>query len=400
MLQSLRGFQDFYGDKATLFSYIVEEIISISNRYGYSRIYTPILENSSLFLRSGDDLVSKEMYTFKDRGGRDVSLVPEGTASVTRAVLENNIPIPAKLFYISPFFRYERPQKGRFRQFYQFGIEIVGIDNIYADVEAILLASNIFTNFNIPTHIEINHLGSEDSQNKYSEYLRGHFKDKDLCSDCKNRYEKNILRMLDCKNVECQKIYRDIESIDKFLSDVEREDFNNILSILKDNNIEYRVSSNLVRGLDYYTGVVFEVKSSLLDKAVAGGGRYNNLYKEIGNRDIGAIGFAIGLERLMDLASVKIEKNIDIYIAVVEEKYMKYAINIANTLRLNKVKTGMELKHIKFKKQLSKASELNAKYTLIIGEEEIESDKLSLKNMKSGKQIKVSVKDILKEIEL
>lgn len=400
MLQSLRGFQDFYGDKSKLFSYVTKEIIAISNRYGYSRIYTPLLESSSLFLRSGDDLVSKEMYTFKDRGDRDVSLVPEGTASVTRAVLENNIPTPAKLFYISPFFRYERPQKGRFRQFHQFGIEIVGIDNIYADVEAILLASNIFTNFNIPTYIEINHLGSVESQNRYSEYLKGYFKNKDLCGDCKDRYEKNILRILDCKNSNCKDISEGADSIDKFLREDEREDFNKILSILKDNKIEYKVSSNLVRGLDYYTGIVFEVKSSLIDKAVAGGGRYNNLYREIGNRDIGAVGFAIGLERLMDLTSLQIEEGTDIYIAVVEEKYMENGINIANILRSNKIKVDMELRYVKFKKQLSKASEFNAKYTLIIGEEEINSGKLSLKNMNSGEQKKVNVEDILKEIEL
>ncbi len=380
----LRGTQDFYGSKSRLFDRVESVSKRILEDSSFERIRFPLIERADLFKRtiSSSDIVNKELYQFTDRGGREIALVPEGTAPVARAVSGASL-YPSKHYYISPFFRYDRPQKGRYRQLHQVGAEIVGYKDEFADVESVLILSSIFKKLGIDAKLEVNFLGMEGRE-RYKKYLSETLSCSDLCDDCKRRVSQNILRVLDCK--VCKRNYEDIE---KFLDTKERESYEKILSLLQENGIEYE-KKNIVRGLDYYTGFVFEFVNEL---TIAAGGRYDLLYSDISNKDVKAVGFGAGIERMIDLLEDLDKSREEIAVIYVSEDEKREAFRVANLLRSKGISTYSSLDSCKIGKQLSRT---RAKYSVILGKEEIENKIFTLKDMDSGGQEKVSLNILLR----
>lgn len=418
MFSVVKGTHDVILEEATKYSYVEEVLTKIATLYNYKEFRTPIIESNELFNRSvgeSSDIVRKEMYTFLDKGNRLITLRPEMTASTIRSMVNAklfaNNDYPIKAYYLGPNFRYERPQQGRYRQFNQFGIECCGVNNFYRDVEVIALGYNAlkmlgFTNLKL----KINSLGDQETRNDYKKALTSYFGEKieQMCEDCKERYTKNILRILDCKVESDQEIIKDAPTLDKFYSKNAKEHFDNVLKALDEIGIEYEIDHSLVRGLDYYTGVVFEYHyTSKLGKnygAIGGGGHYANLIREIGGPDLEGVGLALGIERLVNVMNDdnlfdSLEEGLDIYIMPLGEKAINESNKIANFLRLNGYSCDICLESKNFGQMFKKAQRRNAKYALIIGDNELESKNVVVKDLALEKQETVANDDLLEYLD-
>ncbi|QCT94454.1 histidine--tRNA ligase [Caminibacter mediatlanticus TB-2] len=379
MIKALRGMKDILDKR---FLKIFDTAREVAENYGYSYIETPILEETKLFKRSvgeSSDIVNKEMYEFIDKGGNDVCLRPEGTAGVVRSFIEHKFDkagIPKRFWYFGPMFRYERPQKGRFREFHQFGIESFGEESVYEDINIISLASEIFDKLNINYTLKINSLGCEKCMPNYKEklvkFLNQH--KENLCEDCQRRINQNPIRTLDCKNQTCQAILKDAPKITDNLCQQCQSDFEKLKSGLKNLEINYEVDKHLVRGLDYYTKTTFEFISNEIgsQSAIAGGGRYDKLVEFLGGKPTAGVGFAIGVERILDLVKIE-DKREGIYMGAMIEEAIPYIQKEAKKLRKNK-KIFVEVKPKSLKAHLKAADKGMYKKALIVGEDELKNN--------------------------
>jgi len=408
----LRGMQDIFSEQISLWQYIEKHARKILENYNFREIRTPIVENAELFLRSigeDTDIVEKEMYIFQDKKGRKVALRPEGTASVVRAYIQHsffNNPSPQKFYYIGPMFRYERPQKGRFRQFHQIGAEAFGVSSSRIDAELIYILKLFLESLNIDNLIyEINSLGCKNCRHQYIKALFSFLADKviQLCNDCKRRFEKNPLRVLDCKVNSCKESLKNIPLIVDFLCKNCNEHFISLQNELDEMNIPYTINPKIVRGLDYYTRTVFEVTTTMLgaQNAVAAGGRYDDLVESFGGLPTPAAGFAIGMERLIEICSNSLlikPKKLLIYVAYTGSSVEKEAKKVVNFLRNNNIPTETAYEEISLKSQLRKADRVDADMVIIVGEDEIKKSVYTWKNMKDGLQGEASLDEILEII--
>ncbi|MBP3820849.1 histidine--tRNA ligase [bacterium] len=403
MIKVLKGTKDILPQDIEMWHFVEENAQNIFSSYGFKEIRTPIIETTDLFSRGvGDttDIVNKEMYTF-EKSDRSITLRPENTAGVVRSYIENGmhrLSAPVKLWYKGPMFRYERPQAGRQRQFNQIGVEMFGIDKPAADAEIILTAVNFLKSIGLNNlEVEINSIGCPKCRTEYKEKLKNIIKPylNELCEDCQARYEKNPLRLLDCKVSECQNIYAKKEIQEVILSDFLCKDccehYSELKNFLNKLNIKYSENKLLVRGLDYYTRTVFEIKSNNLgsQNAVCGGGRYDGLVEQLGGEHTPAIGFAMGMERLISLLPQQETKKLDAFIV---SNSSLDAFLLAEELRKKGISVEIDLANKKFTKQLEKASKI-AKFALILGEDEILNEKVSIKNLFTGEQISVDKKN-------
>ena len=399
ILKVLKGTKDILPQEIEMWHFVEKTAEEVFSKYGFKEIRTPIIEVTELFSRGvGDttDIVNKEMYTF-EKSERSITLRPENTAGVVRSYIENGmsrLSAPVKLWYKGPMFRYERPQAGRQRQFHQVGVEMFGIKQPTADAEVILSAVNFLKALGLnDLEVEINSLGCpkcrEEFKNKLKSVLKPYLSE--LCQDCQNRYEKNPLRLLDCKVEECQKIYSkpEIQEVimSDFLCDECREHYQELKLYLEKMNVKYSENKLLVRGLDYYNRTVFEIKSNNLgsQNAVCGGGRYDGLVGQLGGEPTPAVGFAMGMERLISLLPLKDADKLDGYIV---SNFPTDAFILAEELRGEGLRVEFDLTNKKFTKQLEKASKV-ARYAFILGEDEILNNQISIKNLENGKQITV-----------
>jgi len=402
-LKNIKGTQDILFDDNNVWQYLESSIHKFLNKYGFLQIRTPLFENTNLFSRSiglQTDIVSKEMYSWTDQGGTNLTLKPEVTASVVRAYIQHNLgkknPIN-KLYYIDTLFRRERPQKGRYRQFNQFGVEAIGSAHPEQDAEIIALAYNFYKSLNIENlTLKINSIGSTDVRNQYIKVLKKYltpYKNK-LSSLSQKRLDTNPLRILDTKiDFEIEIINKAPHIID-FLNNEDKKHFYKVLSLLDSLSIKYDIDHKLVRGLDYYCRTVFEIQSSNLGSqdALCGGGRYDYLVEELGGSPTPAIGFAAGIERLilaLNKKELSILKRPDIYIITTEEEHLECSFKISESLRNNNFVVINDTLRRSLKSQMKDANRLNVLYTIIIGEDEIKSNKVTIKNMDKGSQNQV-----------
>jgi histidyl-tRNA synthetase len=408
-IQAQKGTKDILPPESEKWQYIEELAKEIFNTSNYNEIRTPIFEATELFERGvGDstDIVNKEMYTFSQKD-RNITLRPENTAGVVRAFIEHGmhrLPSPVKLWYKGPMFRYERPQAGRQRQFHQIGVELFGINEPSADAEVILVAMNYLKKLNIPDlSLEINSLGCPECRNTFREKLKEAIKpnlDK-YCPDCHLRFEKNPLRILDCKSPECQNLiaFAEVQNVIKsdYICKNCSEHFNLLKEQLDFMGINYEINKLLVRGLDYYNRTVFEIKSNALgsQNAVCGGGRYDNLVEMLGGPATPAVGWAMGMERLLVLMPKIETENIDVFVV---SNMPKEALKLADEIRNLGLKTDFDMTNKKFGKQFDKASKLNAKFAVVLGEEELKENKLTVKNLSSGEQSTLETKVALTKL--
>lgn len=412
-IQKPRGTNDFFNTSALLLNHTENIIKAVVSKYNFSEIRTPLFEYTELFTRgigTETDIVSKEMFSFEDRGGRSLTLRPEGTASVVRAYLENKLNSENavnKLYYLGTMYRAERPQKGRYREFRQFGLETIGSSSPLADVEIILLNLHVLKSLGIEnSKLYINSVGCKKCKPNYEAALREHFKSEfdNLCGVCKVRYEKNILRMLDCKEETCKKIMSNIPKFEEHLCEECATHFDTVKKELKNNNIEYEVNPMLVRGLDYYTKTVFEVQSSLLgsQSAILGGGRYDYLIGEFNNgHDIGAVGSAMGIERILliiESLNKKNEERLDVFIVAFEDTAYK-VMPLAQSIRENNFSVEFEYDIKSIKSQFKMSSKKNARYTIILGSEELTKGKCKIKNMDTTEEKEINITDIKDNIK-
>lgn len=397
---ALKGVEDILPPDIHLWQRAENIAKAVFRRYGFSEIRLPIIESTDIFVRSigeSTDIVGKEMYTFPDKAGRSITLRPEGTASAVRCYVEhglNNMPTPQKFFYTGPMFRYERPQKGRQRQFYQMGAEAFGSSHPSMDAEIIVMLNNLLSELGLKeVKFELNSIGCEACRPEYKDSLTDFFKSRleEYCPDCKNRFSTNPLRILDCKVEQCVELRKGAPSVTDHLCGECRAHFDELLLRLNLMNIKYTLNPNLVRGLDYYTRTAFEVTSEHLgaQKAVAGGGRYDRLVKEFGGPETPAIGFAIGMERLIALlkdSEVAAAPAPKVFIAALGEEADRQAAVIAEDLRKKGVWAELNYASASLKSQLRKADRLAAEYAFIIGENELKSGLMQWKNLKTGEQ--------------
>ncbi len=408
--EKLRGVKDVLPRESFLWEYVVKKAIEILKRYNFSLIIIPTIEEENLFIRSiGDatDIVLKEIYNFLDKKGRKIALRPEGTASVVRAFIESSGEFK-DFFYLGQMFRYDKPQKGRDREFYQIGVESFGVDSEYKDIEIIKLAKDILDNIGIKSYeIQINNIGTKEDQKNYSKKIKDYLSNKKekLCPDCIKKLERAPLRILDCKNESCTELVKNIEPICSFITKDLKERYEKMKNILTDLNIKFTENKNLVRGLDYYTGLVFEFVTQKLgpqQNTILAGGRYNDLVEELGGKKTPATGFAMGIERICEVLKTENfsleSESPDIFI-IYDKNYIKEAFLLLCSLRDAKVKTVMSFEENSFKSQMRQANKLSSKFALIIGEEEIKMQKYSLKNMKDGTQIQIDKKEIINKIK-
>ena len=397
-IQSLRGMKDILDENSELFTYFIDNASKIASRYGFSYLETPILEETALFKRSvgeSSDIVGKEMYQFIDKGENDVCLRPEGTAGVVRMFVQNKLDRAGgtrKYFYHGPMFRYERPQKGRLREFHQFGCESFGESNVYEDANIILMISDILSFFKIEYNLQLNSLGCKECMPSYKENLVKHLKDLSLCSDCNRRVLTNPIRVLDCKNESCQNELENAPKITSSLCSICDTDFEKLKVILDKNNITYEVDSNLVRGLDYYTKTAFEFVSTNIgaQSAIAGGGRYDRLVEFLGGRETSAIGFAIGIERLLELIVKNGTKEEVLYIGAMSEDAIDTVFTKVSQKR-KELKVITDYKVRSFGKHLNNAQKLGATTVALIGENELKDNTIWIKNIETKEEQTVSL---------
>ncbi len=408
MIKKIKGTMDILPDEAALFRYIEGIMREEAEKYGYGEIRTPTFENTELFVRGvGDttDVVQKEMYTFADREeNRSISLRPEGTASVVRAIIENgkySDPMPLKYYYIISCFRHEKPQAGTSREFFQFGTEMFGSDSPLADATAIALANSVFKRLGLNNvRLHINSIGCPDCRPRYREALVSYYeKNRDvLCDTCKSRLEKNPLRLLDCKNPDCAELAKGAPRTVDHLCDACKGKFELLKSALDSMGIEYVVDPAIVRGLDYYTGTVFEFIAEGIgaQSTVCGGGRYDGLVESLGGPALSGIGFGMGITRVIlalreaGLADIA-PKRPTLYVAALGERAGVKALEIVERLRRSGSYAECDIVGRSLKAQMKYANKIGAEYTLIIGDNEIDIGKAQLRNMQTGEQTEVSL---------
>ena len=398
MIQKLKGTRDILPKEVVTWQYIEAKAKELFKKYGYNEIRTPIIESLDLFQRGvGEttDVVQKEMYNFEDKGGRKIALRPEGTAGVVRAYIEDGLssePSPLKLWYKMSMYRYENVQKGRQREFNQIGVELFGSDSYMADVEIIQMCSKFFEELNIKDiELNINSIGCPKCRNEYKEALKDFIRpnlDK-YCDTCKTRFEKNPMRILDCKEETCKKLNQNAPRILDYLCEECKTHFENLKNMLNELGIEYKVDSNIVRGLDYYTKTVFEFVSKIDGLTVLGGGRYDGLAEELDGPKTPAIGFATGMERLIDVfgannKDLNLEKNMQIFVAYIGDKANLFSTKYVENLREAGIYAEKDIMGRSLKAQLKYADKKQAKFVITIGDNEIETGKASLKNMATG----------------
>ena len=401
-IQSLRGMKDIVNEESSLFTYFVENASRIAKNYGFSYIETPLLEETALFKRSvgeSSDIVNKEMYQFIDKGENDVCLRPEGTAGVVRHFVEKKLDRAGgnyKWYYYGPMFRYERPQKGRLREFHQFGCEVFGIDSVFEDANIIIMLKEILEFFGIGFTLKLNSLGCNECMPPYKENLVKHltnFKE-NLCEDCNRRILTNPIRVLDCKNNKCQLLLTGAPKITTSLCNSCDSDFEKLKEILNFNNINYEVDSNLVRGLDYYNKTAFEFVSNEIgaQSAIAGGGRYDKLVEFLGGKSTPGIGFAIGIERLLELIKMPQCNQDVIYMGTLDDSSLNTMIKVANQKRKT-TKTLVEYTPRSFGKHFSIAEKLGANIVALIGENELKNGTIYIKNIKTREETNLKLED-------
>lgn len=409
--QTPRGTRDILYPEVEFRNYIFEKSRELFEIYGFKEIVTPTFERTEVFTKGigeASDIVSKEMYTFKDRKGRSLTLKPEGTAPVVRAFLQNKMygkPLPVKLYYCSQMFRYERPQAGRSREFSHVGVEILGTPDPLADVETISLVMNLYKELEIDqTKLLINSMGCRNCRKSYlidlKEFLK--LKIKNLCEDCNFRLEKNPLRVFDCKNKRCRQILSKAPILKNYICDECSNHFKNVLKGLENLDIKYNLDDRLVRGFDYYTKTVFEVTAPKLgaQDAICGGGRYDYLIEDYGGPPTPAVGVAVGVDRttqVMMNTGIKpfSEKNILVFIVATNNIAKEKAVILLDSLRKNKIPSEMDYKNRSLKGQFRMADRLNAKFTLILGENELAFNEISVKEMETGKQYTIDCNKII-----
>ena len=403
MVKSLRGMNDILSEDYERFTYFIDVATKVAQRYGFHFIETPLLEETMLFKRSvgeSSDIVGKEMYQFTDKGKNDVCLRPEGTAGVVRAFIQKKLDKAGgihRFFYHGSMFRYERPQKGRLRQFHQFGAESFGVDSVYEDASMIMMVSDILKELGIGYRLQLNSLGDNNCMPTYRDNLVRFVKEcqDGICEDCIRRLDTNPIRVLDCKNEKCQTLYTNAPKLINNLCDSCESDFNKLKKILDDNNINYEIDTNLVRGLDYYSKTAFEFVSDNIgsQSAIAGGGRYDRLVEFLDGKPTPAVGFAMGIERLMELIEMPEVKRDGYYIGAMDKEAIDLVLSLVHKKRkTDKVTTDYKAKN--FKNHIKNADRANAKYFCMIGSNELESGEITVKNLEDKTQEVISIDDI------
>ncbi|AGM22983.1 MULTISPECIES: histidine--tRNA ligase [Fusobacterium] len=411
LIKAVRGTKDIIGEEAKKYVYISNVAQKMFENYGYNFVKTPIFEETELFKRGigeATDVVEKEMYTFKDRGDRSITLRPENTASLVRCYLENAIYAKeeiSRFYYNGSMFRYERPQAGRQREFNQIGLEVFGEKSPKVDAEVIAIGYKFLEKLGITDlEVKINSVGSKESRTIYREKLIEHFSKHldDMCDDCKDRINRNPLRLLDCKVDKDKDFYKSAPNIIDFLFEDERKHYEDVKKYLDVFGIKYTEDSTLVRGLDYYSSTVFEIVTNKLGSqgTVLGGGRYDNLLKELGDKDIPAVGFATGVERIMMLLGENYPKNNpDVYIAWLGENTSETALKIAESLRDNDIKVYIDYSEKGMKSHMKKADKLSVRYCIILGEDELNKGIVLLKDFSTREQKEVKIEEIVNQIK-
>ena len=414
MIQRAKGTYDVFGEYGKRLLYIEELIEGLMEKYNYEYMRTPIFESSNLFHRGvgeTSDIVTKETYDFNDRGDRLITLRPEGTASIVRSFIENkmygNHLMPLKCWYYGPMFRYERPQSGRFREFYQFGVEAFGSADPMLDAEIISIPVNLYKLLGLKgIKVNINTLGDRESRENYREALIKYFEPHldELCEDCKERFKKNPLRILDCKVDHNLEIMSQAPRTIDYLNEDSLNHFNKVKKYLDSMHIEYVVNSSLVRGLDYYTHTVFEVEASVSgfgsQNVLCGGGRYDNLVETLDGPKTSGVGFAMGLERLMtalefENIDLPVVEGLDCYIIPMSENEKEYSMDILNDLRLNGFIADIDYNNRNLKNNFKAADRLNSKFVILIGESEVENNILTIKDNNTKEEFKVKLEDVI-----
>ena len=413
-INPVKGTHDIIAEEANLYTMIEHTAMMVASEFGYQEIRTPIIEHTPLFLRSvgeSSDIVNKEMYTFEDKGGRSVTLRPELTAGVMRSIVSNklhaNADLPLKYRYVGPCFRYERPQAGRYRQFNQFGVEAIGAPSIYQDAEVITMGQRILLSIGLEdVKVLINSLGDEQSRKAYKEALREYFSthiDK-MCLDCKRRLEQNPLRILDCKVPEDKEIIANAPKLTDYLSPESKAHLMSVISILKSVGIETEVDPTLVRGLDYYTGVVFEyhfnTKQGMDDVGALGaGGHYANLLQEVGGPSLEGVGVAFGIERLAYIVKSQMQFNgihigLDFYLMGMNDDIIEKNFVLADMLREAGFSGEMNYSTKSLGSLFKVANRKGTKFAIIVGEDELAKKEVAVKNLKTQEQTLVKLEDL------
>lgn len=410
LIKAARGTKDIFGEEAVKYTYISKIAQEIFESYGYTFIKTPIFEETDLFKRGigeGTDVVEKEMYTFRDRGDRSLTLRPENTASVVRSYLENGIygkEDVTKYYYNGSMFRYERPQAGRQREFNQIGVEVLGESSPILDAEVISMSYSLLEKLGISDlEVHINSVGTNASRTKYREKLLNFLEPikEELCEDCRMRMEKNPLRVLDCKIDKCKELTKGAPSIIDSLAEEERVHYETVKKYLDIFGVKYVEDPKLVRGLDYYSSTVYEIVTNKLGAqgTVLGGGRYDNLLKQLGDKDIPAVGFAAGVERMMMLLENYPKNNPEVYVAWLGENTQEFGLKIAKDLRDNGIKTFVDFNSKGMKSHMKKADKLAVKYCIIVGEDEMNKGVVVLKDFNARTQEEMSLEKVIEIIK-
>ncbi|MCK4337774.1 MAG: histidine--tRNA ligase [Candidatus Aminicenantes bacterium] len=408
-INAIKGTKDILPDEVWKWQKLEAEARLVFERYGYREIRTPVFEATELFIKgtgSTTDIVTKEMYTFVDKGGRSITLRPEYTPSVVRSIIENRLnlqPQPLRFYFIGPMFRYDKPQKGRYRQFHQIDIEVFGEKDPAIDAEIVEMAKNLLTRMGVTdTDVLVNSVGCQTCRPGYREKLKQKAEESRsrLCPDCQRKIGTNPLRIFDCKVEACKEISIEFPKITDFLCPECDEHFEQFCKYLDAFDISYSIEPRLVRGLDYYTKTTFEFSSRSLgaQDAVLGGGRYDDMMKEFGGPDICGTGFAVGVERLLSIVSVEENQQEWLYLIYLGDEAKSAAMEVARFLRENGVECLVEYRERSLRNQLSRANKLNAAWVLIIGEDEVKKGTFQLKNMKTAHQDTVTKEEILKHI--
>jgi len=416
--QVLRGFKDILPSEQRYWDLISSKAKALARDYGFEKIELPLLEETNLFTRSvgkETDIVEKEMFSFEDRGGERISLRPEATAQIARAYINHgmiNLPQPVKLYYFGPMFRYDRPQSGRYRQFNQFGFEVLGDKHPVLDAQIVILSYNFLQELGLKVNIQINSIGCPICRKEYKVQLVNYYKTQkaDLCPDCKLRLGKNPLRLLDCKEEKCQAISEDAPQIVDWLCEDCKNHFVKVLEFLDELEIPYNLNSHLVRGLDYYTKTVFEIwpvdegEPKKAQNALGGGGRYDNLIELLNGRPTPAVGASIGIERIiLKIKEANIEppaeEKIDIFVAQLGESAKRKALALYEILRKEGIKIAENFSKDGLKNQLEAANKLGVRYALILGQKELSEGTILLRDMEGGVQETLNYNKAVKEVK-
>ena len=418
MIQKAKGTYDVYEEMGRKILYLEDLLKALMEKYNYEYVRTPLFESSDLFHRGvgeTSDIVTKETYDFTDRGDRHMTLRPEGTAGVVRSFIENKMygraNMPVKTWYYGPMYRYERPQSGRFREFYQFGVEVFGSNSPLMDAEVISIPVRFYELLGLKNiKVNINSLGDNESRGNYREALIEYFKPhiNELCDDCKERLLKNPLRILDCKIDANKEIMERAPKMVDYLNESSRNHFELVQKYLTAMNIEYVVNPKIVRGLDYYTHTVFEVEASVegfgSQNVLGAGGRYNNLVSNIGGPEVAGVGFALGIERLLtalDFEKINFieDKSIDVYIIPTSDHENEFSIKLLDNIRMNGYDADMDYMSRNIKSNFKQSERLSAKYIIIVGEEEIKTNILTVKDNVSKEEYKIEIEKMVEFLD-